>query len=639
MGLVLLTLISGFTYLWRLASGARSEYYAAVAVSMSKNFSNFFYGALDPAGTVSLDKVPGSYWLPALFTKVFGFSTWAVEAPNAIAAIAAVIFVAVAARRAFGFQAGLFAGAIIAATPVIAAVARSNQPQMFFVLALAIIADRAMVALKTGTQRSLIWAGVWIGIAFQTYMLEAWAVWPALIVAWLSLSTTPWPIRIKSLIRAGLASLFVSLSWIFCVWLTPVGARPYVGGTNHNNPWEMVFGYNGLGRFTLTQNQSSAGAAATYRSFTPPFSGSAGFFRLFNSQVGGQISWLLPAAFISIFVLIVASFKADSLKPLKGVILFFSLWFLIFFAMFSTVAGMHQFYTSSLAISMAVLIAGAFAFLTSQKNLASQFLLATIICATALWSWKLSGTYPHFFTWSYGVASALALLAIISIFARSSLKLHIVLPVGVGLAALSLIFTPAVWAINNVHHSNSINPVAGPNTDSGSGLRGGFGLPKIGGQRPLGTPPGNNPPPINGFNPPNFHDPLTRQTLGGPAVGPSQSADKNLVKYLEHNRLGSKYLLATFGGMSAAPYITATGENILPIGGFDGADPTPTLAVFKALVQSGDVKFVLTGSANGQGSSAATTEIESWVTTNCTIDSAAPDTSNLYRCTPQVGNN
>ena len=112
-----------------------------------------------------------------------------------------------------------------------------------------------------------------------------------------------------------------------------------------------------------------------------------------------------------------------------------------------------------------------------------------------------------------------------------------------------------------------------------------------------------------------------------------------MIQYLEQNRLGSKFLLATFGGMSAAPYITATGQDVLPIGGFDGADPTPSLTTFKSLVQSADVKFVLTSSANNQGSSPTTAEIENWVTTNCTLDSQAPDTSNLYRCSPEVANN
>jgi 4-amino-4-deoxy-L-arabinose transferase-like glycosyltransferase len=89
--LTALSLGAGLLTLWQLQSVARSEYYAAIARSMSINFGNFFFGAIDPAGTVTLDKIPGSYWLPAIFARIFGFSTWSITAPNALATIALVI--------------------------------------------------------------------------------------------------------------------------------------------------------------------------------------------------------------------------------------------------------------------------------------------------------------------------------------------------------------------------------------------------------------------------------------------------------------------------------------------------------------------------------------------------------------------
>ena len=73
-----LAVSSGLVTLWNLATGERSEYYASIAMSMSKSISNFFFGAIDPAGTISLDKIPGSYWASAIFVKLFGFSTWSI---------------------------------------------------------------------------------------------------------------------------------------------------------------------------------------------------------------------------------------------------------------------------------------------------------------------------------------------------------------------------------------------------------------------------------------------------------------------------------------------------------------------------------------------------------------------------------
>ena len=94
--------------------GSMSEYYASIALSMSQSLPNFFFGSLDPAGTVTLDKIPGSFWIPALFVRVFGFSSWAVIIPNALAAAGAAVITAVTARRWAGATAGIAAGAVVA---------------------------------------------------------------------------------------------------------------------------------------------------------------------------------------------------------------------------------------------------------------------------------------------------------------------------------------------------------------------------------------------------------------------------------------------------------------------------------------------------------------------------------------------
>ncbi len=645
IGLALLTLFTGWLYLWRLAAGARSEYYAAIAVSMSKSFSNFIFGSLDPAGTVSLDKIPGSYWIPALFVKIFGFSTWAVDAPNALAGIGAALFIAIAVRRYFGIYAGLFAGALIATTPIIAAVARSNQPQTFFLLALAIAADRATAALKSGNRRSLIWAGVWIGIAFQTYMLEAWAVWPALIVAWLVAAPLAWKERIKSLLIAGITSLAVSLTWIIVVTMTPASSRPYVGGTYHNSAWEMVFGYNGLGRFSATQTLSSSTDNPIFRSFTPPFSGTSGLARLFNNQVAGQISWLIPTSILAIVILSFAMFRKPEYKFARGGFIFIALWFITFYLMFAKVAGMHQFYTTSLAIPMAFLISGSIKFLFERRELFFKVILSLLLLGSVIWMSLVSGRYKGFYTWSPYVAFGLAAVAILFLFISRNAAMKSVLALAI---AGSLLTTPTVWAADVKNRANSINPTAGPNAEGA-----GFGAP--GGARPIGVPTfglGNPPalgaPPSGNFDPRNFRDPNrhdqfpggARGGFGGAGGGFGQSADKTLIAYLKLHREGTKYLLATFGGMSAAPFITATGENVLPIGGFDGQDPSPTLDKFKELIKSGDLKYVLVGGMGGNnGNQANTSTIETWVTTHCQIDSAAPSNSSIYLCTPEVATN
>ena len=132
ISLGILLLFSGFTNFWGLANVERSEYYATIPNSMSRNLSNFVFGAMDPGGVVTLDKIPGSFWIPAIFVKIFGFSTWSITFPNALAAITATLVITFVVKKYYGMTAGLIAGWILASTPIVVAVARSNQPQTIY---------------------------------------------------------------------------------------------------------------------------------------------------------------------------------------------------------------------------------------------------------------------------------------------------------------------------------------------------------------------------------------------------------------------------------------------------------------------------------------------------------------------------
>jgi len=98
------------------------------------------------------------------------------------------------------------------------------------------------------------------------------------------------------------------------------------------------------------------------------------------------------------------------------------------------------------------------------------------------------------------------------------------------------------------------------------------------------------------------------------------------------NRDGAKYLLAVLGAQTAASYITESGgQEILPIGGFSGSDPVPTLEAFQAMVANGELHYVQTGGMGGGmgGGSSVPAQISTWVTSNCT---AVSDMSGLYYC-------
>ena len=75
------------------------------------------------------------------------------------------------------------------------------------------------------------------------------------------------------------------------------------------------------------------------------------------------------------------------------------------------------------------------------------------------------------------------------------------------------------------------------------------------------------------------------------------------------------WVLATVGANNAAGYQLATGDAVMAIGGFNGSDPTPTLAAFQALVTAGKIHYFIGGGGLGGGQNAAGTAsaITSWV--------------------------
>lgn len=632
LGLLVLGVGAAALTVWGLWSGERSEYYASIALSMSQNWHNFLFGAFDPSGTVTLDKIPGSFWIPALFVRFLGFSTLSVVLPNALAAVAATLLVAVTAKRVAGTMAGLVAGAVVATTPILVAVSRSNQPETFFVLGLALTAWAAVRALE---QRSLGWlllAGAFVAVSFQTYMLEAWAVWPALAAAYLC-TAQPWWRKLWHTALAGVASLALSLVWIVAVALIPATDRPYVGSTLHNDPWEMVFGYNGLGRFGASTADASA-----YNSFTPPFSGSASVFRLFNEQLAGQIGWLVPVAVLAVVVLAVLRFR-------PAVTVFLGAWILTFAAMFSAVAGMHQFYTAALAVPMGLAVGLAIGVARQRRIVWAQLTLLGAAMVTAVAISLVYGGY------SVAVAAVQVLLglgamALILWEARRGRSFRVWTAV---LLLGGLILTPAAWSVVTIAHPSSTNPVAGGVSGmSRSGMGGpGGAAARFGGNRQgLGQ---GQPGAMPGIPPSGFQGRGLNGAPGGTgfpqgaAGGREGTASTALLDYLRANRGDTDYLVATFGAQEAASLITGSGgEPVLPIGGFSGNDPAPTLQKFTALVSSGALKYVLLGNGGraggfggGFGGAATTTtasEIRAWVESNCTAVSA-DGVSGLYQCT------
>ena len=85
------------------------------------------------------------------------------------------------------------------------------------------------------------------------------------------------------------------------------------------------------------------------------------------------------------------------------------------------------------------------------------------------------------------------------------------------------------------------------------------------------------------------------------------------MKLLEQDAGSYKWVAATEGSEGAAPLELATGDAVMAIGGFNGTDPWPTLAVFKELVANHEIHYYVGQGSQSFGGGRGSSAITSWV--------------------------
>ena len=183
--LLAIAAVAAVGYGWGMAGASVEPFYGAAARSMSESWHDFIFAAFDPAGTVSVDKLPGELWVQALSLRVFGFHIWALVLPQVVEGVLTILVLYRAVRRLAGPVAGLTAAAVLAVTPITVLLSRGNVADSLLILLLVLAADATSAALLSGSLRQLLLAGLWVGLAFQAKMIQAWLVLPALAAAYL----------------------------------------------------------------------------------------------------------------------------------------------------------------------------------------------------------------------------------------------------------------------------------------------------------------------------------------------------------------------------------------------------------------------------------------------------------------------
>ena len=137
--------LAGLSYAWALNRDPLEPYYAASVRSMSMSWHDFFFGAFDPAGTVTLDKLPGAFWVQALAVRAFGVHTWAIVLPQAVEGVLTVLVLYRAVSRLAGPVAGLIAAGVMAVSPATVALDRGNFSDTLMIL-LVVLAAAAVTS-------------------------------------------------------------------------------------------------------------------------------------------------------------------------------------------------------------------------------------------------------------------------------------------------------------------------------------------------------------------------------------------------------------------------------------------------------------------------------------------------------------
>lgn len=657
--LIVIALLAAFLNIYGIwKDQSANAYYTSAVASMLQSFHNFFFASFDPGGFVTVDKPPVAFWLQTLSAALFGLHGWSVILPQALAGVGSVLLMYVLIKPSFGRTAARLAALVLACTPIAAAVSRTNNVDSLLVFTLLTATWLLFKAVKI---KKWIWsvaAFAIIGVGFNIKMLQAYMVLPAFyLFYWLAFKVN-WKQKLGVLAVSTAVLLAVSFSWPLIVDSIPKENRPYIGSSQTNSVLELAFGYNGISRLTGMggpgggnrgdnrsrisgdempdgqqwqqmpgQGQDDGGQMPAFDGRNPhgpmddggPGGGGGGMFntgtagplRLFQSQLSGQISWLLPFALLAAVGLLIGIRRKQQLTDKQKESLFWLAWLLPMMGFFSVAGFFHQYYLIMLAPAIAALTGAGWVELYSfSRNregwkrwlLPAGLLLTTLFEIYVLLPYKTQiglGWPVAVGVIGIGLSFVLCLpvktdaaLAAASkngneptearneTFTRTTnieLRTSIFRAAAVG-GILVLLAAPLYWAATPLlYGGNSMLPEAGPQLKSGNQA----GMP---GQ--------------NGVNMPGQMQ---------------ENVDTKLLAYLTAHNTGEKYLFATTDSHTAAPYIIKTGKAVMAMGGFSGSDPILTVDKLKQMVANKEVKYFLISSGGPGGGSS---DVQAWIKQN-----------------------
>jgi 4-amino-4-deoxy-L-arabinose transferase-like glycosyltransferase len=554
--LLVIAALAAFTYAWGIGGVALEPFYGAAARSMSQSWHDFAFGAVDPWGTVSVDKLPGALWVQALSLRLFGFHLWAIVLPQIVEGVLTVLVLYRAVQRVAGPAAGVIAALVLALSPVTVLLNRGNISDSLLILLLVLAVDATLRALTTGRPRSLLWAGLWVGLAFQAKMIEAWLILPPLFLVYLLAGPA------QSLWRRGahvalttLVVALVSLSWMTAISSVPASHRPYVDGSCDNSVFSQVFAYNGLDRLT-NQSLAKSGCSKPSAFVTSAdkeggavglgtFTIAANWDRLLTGPFGRDDAWMLVPSLVSAGSVLWLRRRRPRQDLLRASTVLWVTWLIVIGAFFSGGRYLNSYYVAALLPPMAGLCGqGAVVAWQARQSRATRLLALLTLAGATLYSVALIPGIAGMRTVIIASTVAVSVLGV-GLLAVSLGRQHTpewTTGVGLAVGGVALLFSSA-WATGSV---------------------------LVAGEGPFDTP----------YQP--AHVTYLSQTLPARhrASWPALNA---LARLLPANQAIDTIETSFVAGAE----ILATGREFLPVGGFSGEVPAPTVNQFRRDVQLG----------------------------------------------------
>jgi 4-amino-4-deoxy-L-arabinose transferase-like glycosyltransferase len=244
----LITTAAAVLRLLHIGQVTPDPFYDAAVRSMGLSWHNFFFGAFEPGGSVSIDKPPVDLWLQVASVKLLGYSSTTLKLPEAFAGIAAVPLLFAAVRRMWSAPAALAAALAIAVLPVEVITSRSDTMDAVMMTLIVLALLLVVCACENGRSAWLFAAAAVLGLAFDVKLLESLVALPGLaVLAYLGL---PGSRRRRALQLAAATAVYVAvaLSWLTATLLAPAHARPYAIGSTNGSAWNAAFVFNGTDR-------------------------------------------------------------------------------------------------------------------------------------------------------------------------------------------------------------------------------------------------------------------------------------------------------------------------------------------------------------------------------------------------------